>query len=230
MAVDDVYQVTMMARNVGGLNMSTLAVSRTSTTEPVAADFATFASAFKDCFRIDQSSTHVYTTYRARQVRGANVTWPASGPCSPVGGNLFEGALLGTLNGSDNGQALPHQCAMVLTLRSATVGRRHRGRIYIGGWGEANQDAGVWATNFLSGVDGRFLNFVNAHNVAAPTDGFRLGIWSFRTASGCRQLPSGKGHERIDPPNPAQAFTPMTVHTTRSTVYTQRRRVQGVGA
>ena len=229
MALDDVYVLTVSARITGGIVQNSLAFLRTSATEPVTADFAAVAVDVKDLIRTQQTNTMTYESWKARQVRGANVTWPSSGKCNPIGGHLFEGTFTTNLPGGSASDALPPQCALVVTLRTSEVGRRRRGRFYHGGMIEANQANGVWNSSVLTPLETAWAAFFTKYAVVAPVSNFRLGIWSFRTASGCVARPTGGGHDRIDPPDPAAAFEDCTSYTIRSTVFTQRRRVAGVG-
>jgi hypothetical protein len=51
------------------------------------------------------------------------------------------------------GTLLPRACCLVVTLRSASIGRRFTGRMFIGGSpSEADQEDGVWASTILARV------------------------------------------------------------------------------
>jgi hypothetical protein len=229
-AIDDVYQVSITARTPAGLAMNVYAFKRTSATEPTQSDFQTLSDELKELHRPHQASGVTYTTWRARQVRGTGVTWPTGSACNPVGGNLFEGSLSGTLAGNNVAQALPWQCSLVVTHKTATIGRRHRGRTYVYGFCEDGQDSGTWVSAVQTNIGTNWGTFYTAHAVAAPTSGFQFGIWSYRTASGCVPGPGGSGHLRVESPSPSTAFSMAVTAVIRSTVYTQRRRVVGVGA
>lgn len=71
--------------------------------------------------------------------------------------------------------------------------------------------------------------FLTAYAVTVPASGYRLGVWSVREATGCEQDPATGKHVRVDPPDPASAFTPVISGITRQAVFTQRRRRVGVG-
>lgn len=229
MAIDDVYQMTVTYRTTAGIMQNTLAFIRTEATEPAQAGFQTLGEAIRQVHKQAQNIGVTYTGWKARQVRGANVTWPSGTDCSPVGGNYFEGLLTTAGAGGTSGDMLPPQCALVTTLKTATIGRTHRGRFYAGGFGEGDQSGGIWNVQLTDAITTAWGTFFTAYGSAAPTSGFKLGIWSYRTASGCTQSPTGSGHVRVESPNPAQAFTPVTSLLVRNTVYTQRRRVAGVG-
>jgi hypothetical protein len=230
MAVDDVYLLTVSATQLSSLRQNTLAFRLTTEDLAEAADFATIAVAFKEVHRAVQSAGVTYTSWKARQIRGAGVTWPDSGTtCTPTGGQFFEGLFSTNTAGLDlNNDILPPQCALVTTLRSGQIGRSHRGRVFAYGFTEQVQQAGQWISAMLTPLGTAWTTFMSAYADDAPASGYQLGIWSQRIASGCRQLPGG-GHERTGPSNEAAAFTPAISHTIRTTVYTQRRRVTGYG-
>jgi hypothetical protein len=162
-------------------------------------------------------------------VRAAGVVYPTGALCNPVGGRVLEGNFTGGTVGTDSGPGLPPQCAMVTTIKTDQIGRRRRGRFYAGGWTESVQTDGTWSSTVLTNVETTWQGFFTEHAVALPTDGFRLGIWSVRTATGCGPDPVTGEHKRLDAPSPDTAFTPAVSFVVRPTVYTQRRRVAGVG-
>lgn len=229
MAIDDVYILTMGSSISAQVNMNNLAFRRTITGSIEAADFEPMANQFKDIHRAAQSSFLTYTSWKARQVRGSAVTWPPTGKCNPVGGLWFEGLYTAPLSGSATGDVLPQQCAMVTTLRTGTIGRRYRGRVYVGGWAESAQNAGLFDSAVLTPVNAAWDAYFTEWVTDAPTNGWELGVWSTRIASGCERDPATGEHEHVDPPNPGAAFTPLIDVISRQAVYTQRRRVIGVG-
>lgn len=231
MAIDDVYLLTTSATQAGTIRQNTLAFIATTADDPDGTEFLAIANAFKVIHQASQHTSVTYTTYKARQIRGSGVTWPDTGTaCVPTGGLFFDGNLTGSLVGGTGGSDyLPPQCAMVTTLRSGQIGRSHRGRCYSYGFPEISTTGGQWNTDMLLVVEAGWTAFFTAYAVAVPTSGYRLGIWSTRIASGCRVLANGD-HERTGPAQPELAFTPATGHVTRQTIYTQRRRVSGVGA
>jgi hypothetical protein len=229
MAIDDVYVLTLTQRVSAGTMQNSLAFIRTLAAEPTNANWQAVADAVKQIHRAPQSSSLTYVSWRARQVRGTDVTWPGGASCTPIGGRLFEGLITLDTIGSGLGDMLPPQCAMVTTLKTGLIGRRFRGRYYAGAWGEDTQTAGTFAATPLNTVTANWTSFVGIYGIPAPVAGFRLGVWSQRTASGCEPDPVTKRHTRVEPPNPAMAFAPIVETVTRPTVYTQRRRVSGVG-
>jgi hypothetical protein len=230
MAQDDVYAITVVARQFGNQRLNIFHVRMTDASEPNATEFATLAVDFKDIYRTYQSNTVTYETWRARQVRGTGVTWPDAGTeCAPIGGKYFEGNFTTNTAGTQAGEALPPQAALVTTLRTAEVGRAKRGRSYAYGFTETYQNGGIWDSVFMGNITANWGIFTTKYAPPIAPIHFQLGVWSFRTASGCVQNPSGKGHVRVGPSNEAQAFTDVTNVLPRNTVYTQRRRVTGAG-
>lgn len=229
MAVDDIYQMTVTAQSPAGFFQNTFAVSSLITTDPTSANFATLAADWVAIWRPQQSDTITWRSWRARQVRGGTVVWPTGTSCNPTGGFLLEGNITSNNNGADLGEALPPQCAMVITFKTGVIGRRARGRNYIFGFTEADQNGGTWAAATLSALETNIATFMTKYVPGTAGNFFRLGVWSYRTASGCEPNPTTHVHTRIDPPAPSLAFTPVTTHVLRSVVHTQRRRVAGVG-
>jgi len=229
MAIDDVYQLTVLSSVSAQVNMNTVAFKRTIEPAPVAADFLPLADALKNIHRANQNTGCSYVSWKARQVRGTEVTWPTGPNCTPLGGLWFEGTLTAPLAGGLSGDLLPQQCAMVTTLRTNTVGRRYRGRYYAGGWGEVSNFSGLWDTSHTSAVQTAWNAFFTTYVTNAATSGWQVGVWSYRIASGCAVLTPGGSHTRLEDANPDEAFTPVSAFVVRPQVFTQRRRVIGVG-
>lgn len=231
MADDDVWLLTVSAAQFGNLRQNTLAFIESGAATPDAAGFATLAIAMKELNRTRQSSTVTYTGWRARQIAGAGVVYPETGTdCTPVGGLFFEGLFTSnqTGEGVSDGDALPPQCALVTKIYSGLIGRSHRGRHYAFGFSEGNQSGGTWTSGLLTPTAASWTSFFGLYGPGAAVATWQLGIWSTVIATGCRRNPDGS-HTRIAPPHPELAFTTATGFVQRSTVFTQRRRVTGVG-
>lgn len=80
--------------------------------------------------------------------------------------------VLGTAVGSD---MLPKATAICVTLRTAGSGRSHRGRTYIGGWDEAQNDTNG---NTLGAANTAAVNFVSAIRGAMTTNGLTMVVLS----------------------------------------------------
>lgn len=229
MAIDDVYVVTVTASMASGVVQNSYAFNRTISAEPTITDFAALADDLKELNRVSQIAALTYRGWKARQLRGDAVTWPSDDKCNPVGGLYFEGLYTTNLPGLQTGEALPPQCAQVTTVTTGEIGRRKRGRSYMGGVGEDQQIGGQISTALITSRTTAWTTFMAEYGIAAPPSGFRFGVWSTRTASGCGVDEDNPTHGRIDPPHPELAFTPATGFAVRPTIYTQRRRVLGVG-
>lgn len=229
MAVDDVYQLSVTAQGPAGFFQNTLAFSMIDSADPTPATAAVLAADYKEIARAQQSTSITYRSWRLRQVRGANVIWPTGTKCQPEGGLLIEGNFTTSAAGQQPLDALPSQIALVTTLKTGQIGRRKRGRVYAFGFTEDATSGGVFSTTFLAAMETAWGTFMGKYSPGSAGNHFQLGVWSFRTASGCEPNPTGKGHIRVDPPAPLLAYTPVTSHLLRNVPYTQRRRVAGVG-
>ena len=118
--------------------------------------------------------------------------------------------------GTATGTCYTATLAEVITIHTDQVGRRKRGRIFMGG----GPGTGMLAGNWIGVQTTRTQNFANAlmarYGPSAPLTAWRLGVWSKATAG-------------PDPPWSTDAFTRATSLTVRQTVRNQRRRQLGVG-
>jgi hypothetical protein len=230
MALDDVYAITVFATQYNTDRLNTFHARVTDASAVGNTELALMATDFKEITRPNAHNTVTWIGWRARQVRGAGVTWPDAGTdCQPTGGAYFEGTFSSNTAGPNFGQGLPPQCALVTTLRTAQVGRTHRGRVYHYGLPEDAQGEGAWVSGTVTMVQTAWNVFLAKYAPPTAPLNLELGVWSFTTASGCIQNPAGKGHIRVAASNEAQAFTPVTSALVRSVVYTQRRRVTNKG-
>lgn len=112
------------------------------------------------------------------------------------------------VNGTAAGDLLPPQTALCITLRTASAGRRFRGRTYLWGFTEAVNSAAGAAVGVTVAV-----NFVSAIKSALQASGLDLGVLS-------------RPNPNANPLNPG-FVTPVTTIVTRDLVWdTQRRRAQ----
>jgi hypothetical protein len=231
MAIDDTYRVTITQNVTGQVFQNTYYFNLLSTTPPDAVMFSTVATNLKEAFRTQQSNSVIYRSWRAVQVRGTGVT-PVQNECRTTGGLVFEGNFTTSLTGGDvTSDILPHQCSVVTTLNTGNIGRRRRGRVYLGGYAETAQQNGTWSSTLVTALTTSWNSLSAKYFVPSGTDAdLRMGVWSTRIATGCvprREPPYG--HMQVESPNLADAFRPLTAYVLRTTVYTQRRRVVGVG-
>lgn len=231
MATDDAYRLQVFMTFAGQQYMNTYAFNTITETPLVLADWTTIATDVKEAARLQQNSGLVYRSWKAVQLRGTGVT-AVQGACKTEGGQAFEGNYSTSITGGATAvEPLPPQCAVVITLNTGLIGRRRRGRIYLPGYSEPDQSSGAWLSAFITTLTTNWTTFFNKYAGSSPTSPtVRLGVWSFRIATGCVRSPNPPyDHIQVDSPNLADAFRPLTAFVPRSTVYTQRRRVIGIG-
>jgi hypothetical protein len=229
MAVDDIYRWSGITTMANHYFMNTLAFRLKTATDPSEAALATLAEDVKELMRPAQVPTLSYYNWKFDQLWGNNMT-VVSNQCRREGGRQYAGLFAGTTaGGSGAGDPLPPQCAFVTTLQTGLIGRRKRGRIYVPGLNEGDQNGGIFTTSAMTSWGTRLTTFMNKYKNGGVSPDFTLGVWSERIASGCVPNPNAKGHIPQDVPHPEQAFTPVAGHTARNIVYTQRRRTFGVG-
>jgi hypothetical protein len=229
MALGDTYRFTIRATAQNNLYENTLAFNTLLAVTPVPGDWNAIATAFTGIWLTDQSTRVLWTSWTAVQLWGAGMsTVPAE--CRRQGGLQFAGNVPAPNQGAEAlDQMLPPQSAFVVTLLTGNTGRRKRGRWYGFGLTEIAQDAGTWTSTVQTAIHDRTQQFFARYAQGGTDPGYRLGVWSERTATGCIPNPNGKGHVLVDQPNPQAAFTPCTGFTARPIVYSQRRRTLGVG-
>lgn len=118
------------------------------------------------------------------------------------------------LPGTGVGDTLPLSMAAVVTIRTALSGKSFRGRAYISGWTEAQNDSSGRA---LAAANTAAVNFVQAIQTVMNTVGFNLAVLSRNSAG--RTIP-----EKIIPAKPgfSTAFTSLQARNTKWE--SQRRR------
>lgn len=108
-------------------------------------------------------------------------------------------------SGDEAGDTLPLQLCCVATLQTAQAGRRGRGRVFFGGFGEnevaETAGSGQWTNNTVSQVLQAIQDLNTRLEAAVPTP-VTLAVWSRANA----------------------AFYPVTSSRVTSKVFTQRRR------
>lgn len=120
----------------------------------------------------------------------------------------------GSVVGTGAGDPLPRQIALCVTLRTAMAGKSYRGRVYIPGFTEAQNDSGGAA---VAGAVTAAVAFVTAIQTSLASSGYTLGV-------GSRERVAVPTHV---PPITAKAafFTPLTAILSRDNTWeTQRRR------
>jgi len=233
MATNDVWKLSC----IGVVGTSTGMVGahfrlKAATPEPTNAALAAVAQDFIQVFRPVQTTPWAWRTWKAVEVRSSRVSYTTR-PCLATGGRGEEGTFTTNNGGNSLGSAtLPHQCAMVTTLKTQLIGRARRGRVFCPGLPEEMQTDGLWSGAAITAATTAWATFMTKYGFSPTgTDPlFEYGVWSMRIATGCtprKQPPYGM--EQVGVANPDDAFTGITAVVPRSTVHTQRRRVAGVG-
>lgn len=229
MATGDIYKLVVEATWRSNIFQNTYNFRWKATGDPDPTMFTSLADDFKELWRPIQSSDLVWSEWRASQQWGSGMSVVENG-CRREGGKIFQGTFTGTLAGGASGaDVLPTQCAMVATLVTGIAGRRKRGRVYGFAFQEPAQSAGQWEASILSSQSSRWASIMSEYDNLGTSTQWMLGVWSERIASGCVPKVPPPGHVQVDDPSPSTAFTPVIDVTLRPTVYTQRRRVAGVG-
>lgn len=103
---------------------------------------------------------------------------------------------------------LPKQTAFVVTLRTANAGRSYRGRVYLGGFAEGNNDA---SGNAAAAVSTAAVAFITAVQSAMAAQGITLAV----------------GSRANIPLNKTDFSTPVTAIQARNSLWdTQRKRAR----
>lgn len=229
MAIGDVWRLTLQSTFLGQIHQNTLFFECKTATDPTQAVMNALAIEVKDLHRTRQADIYKYERWKAVQVRGAGISYPPP-KYQRVGGLFLEGNFTSNQNGTMiDTQQLPPQCAFVITLKSPNVGRSRRGRIYVGGLTESQQQGGTWDPATVTAFQTTWTAFMAKYVWPSGTSpDFSLAVWSETIATGNKQKPGG-GYEHVANPSPETAGTGVIAVVHRTTVYTQRRRTIGVG-
>lgn len=83
------------------------------------------------------------------------------------------------LTGESVGQdELPHQVALVTTLKTAYAGRSYRGRVYLPAFTENFQTSGFWTAGHVTNVQGAFNTLLGLIGSSGSSNDYRLVVWS----------------------------------------------------
>jgi hypothetical protein len=228
-AIDDVYKVVTNAQQGTEQYMLSFNFRRKAEPDVTSALLLPVANAIKEIYRAQQVAFITWTTWEATQQWGPNMVID-NVKCLRREGLGFAGVFTAPVVGPGNiGETLPPQCAMVTTLQTGITGRRRRGRSYMFGLGETQQNEGFWASTYTTAIQTAWNTFLGLYGANGTSPEWELGIWSERIATGCVRNPVTGEHEHPDPPQPELAFTPVVSALVRSTVFTQRRRTRGHG-
>jgi hypothetical protein len=204
MAAGNVYRLVVRARQFGSEMLNVMHFREKSVGGGDAAHLAfLFRSQLDASWR---NVAHTSIIFEAVQVT----------PMIPFGGGPAEDTWPANAAGTNSGTGGPHpaSCA-VLTLYTSLIGRKRRGRIYIGGIPSNLVANGLWSGPMITNLNTIRTALLGRYGPTGDTI-YELGVWS--------RLIAGP-----TPPYPASAFEPITSIAVRSQVRSQRRRQVGVG-
>lgn len=153
-------------------------------------------------------------TANMRPLQGSNLTLRSVEVRGALPSDEFSILRNGTLplDGGVDGESLPSNVALVVTLRSATIGRKARGRNYVPAIPEGHSTGASASTTFANGVQAAYQLLVGD---GALTDGWQLCIAS--------RVGGGPGGDVTN-------VYPVVAAVVRDTVFdSQRRRLPGRG-
>lgn len=175
----------------------------------IAGTFSNLASGFKTALVKNTSGgllEHMMPTVSCSQLTVNDVVPGTSAP--------FVSTFTPVVGATGSGEQLPPQSAIVLSWKTALKGRSFRGRTYLPGYGEIDQNAGVLGSSALTAANTIVTQMLAVYGPTGTDANWQFGVIS-RIAAGV---------PRITP-----IFTAVTSGAARSTVFTQRRRTLGVG-
>lgn len=230
MAINDVYLLSLRQRAVNQTIVNVFALRCDDNVEPGQATFQTVADQIKEWLRVRQAQNLAYETWRALKVYGAGVTYSTTAPfrTSTI---AYEGSHTGTLAGALLTDCNALQIAAVIRWRTQYAGRRKRGRTYLAGIADAQYASGALIAGAVTGLQTQVDAMIASLGAGGTNTTFTLGVWSERTATKTRYNPATKTMEWDGTAqDPAGAFEAVLSGSVQSTLYTQRRRVIGVGS
>lgn len=211
MAVNDIYQLAVRGVANGQQHVHTLHfrenVATSGSPEDVLIDDWQGAcrTAYRNLFQADNTPVLVIVAARV-----------AAAGALPVPVERAEAGATQVGTRTVAGDSLPPWLACVNTVRTGLAGRRHRGRYFLGGLREADQDGGVLNSTYIAlaqayadTLKGRFMPPSSISN-------FGLGVFSRLTWNG------GAG-------GLINSFTPATTIVPRNLVASMRSRKAGHG-
>ncbi len=138
----------------------------------------------------------------------------------------------GPVVGTATGDALPRGTALCVTLRTARAGRSYRGRTYLGGFGEGDNDTDASASSTLVTLGVAFLTAVQA---AMAASGWQMAVLSrpAEAYSTTKTITHADGSTTVDTkshPSRPGFGTAVTSITARNDVWDSQRRRSAPGS
>lgn len=135
---------------------------------------------------------------------------------SPTGVESLRRAFAQPAPGTQAGELLPGQDAILISLGTGQKGRRKHGRFFFPGVLEANQNAGVLSGAQLTAAQALANGLLNAYGPSGSNTAYRLVIYS---------PPSPPYKPKPAPPQHTDTIiTPVTTTATSIRIKSQRRR------
>lgn len=230
----DQYEVALRGTHGGSQIINVLHVKLIDTQAASAfiTHVQTFADAWKETWRGQQTSGFTWVDWRAQQVAGAGITYD-SATCRRSGGDVYSAAFTGTLTGASTGaQELPSTLAVVCSLRTGQVGRSKNGRTFIGGWNTNKIVGNTITAGTVTALQTAVNTFLATYGSGGTDTHLEWGIFSRFIASGCKYVPAVPKPvlTHVQAGDQAGAHHVVTSATVNAVVAPMHRRKQGIGA
>lgn len=207
MSAGDVYKLRIHQRLFGGEVINVLHFREASSHVS-----ANASQILADDFRTSQD-----TVLRARASGQMFYEYVEVERILPYGDGPATSLWAANTTGTASGTVHPHPAAAeVVTIYTGSIGRAHRGRLFLAGALANSQASGLW-TSAQTTLTRNLINSIYARYVTDEgLTGWRWGVWS-RSIGG------------QTPPFDPAGFTPATGFAIRSQIRSQRRRNVGIG-
>ena len=199
------------------------------------ASFQTLADDIKEAMRPQQSAALSYTGWHAQQVAGDTISYSPT-TCRRSGGDVYEGALTGTLVGGRSGTFNDASfVAMVVALKTGLAGRSRRGSYYIGGWYTTDRsatDVNRFTSTLPVAVNALAAALLVKYGVPSGTNlDFGWVVFSRFIASGCKYVNTASGpvYTHVQAGDQPNAKADVKSATARDLIVPMRRRKEGRG-
>lgn len=209
MAIGDVYRIS--TEGTVGVNpvISTMHIKMKSSADPVPTIGAYLTTNLITLLQAHQSNQYEITKLAIRRLS-----------VPQIGGDYTTGY---PLTGSDSNPISDIRSSLVASLRTATLGRSYRGRMFLGGFPADDLNFGTWSSTLVSAVATIYDDLVAGIGASGASSDLEWGVWSRKL--GDIPPPPGKP---ITGYNLTAGFQPITFTQVDSIGYTQRRRGVGV--
>lgn len=229
----DVYEVSLSAvyRSSRLYNVEHVQLRVNRTAAQLQADCQTFADAWKEIFRANQSDGFTWGTWTAKQVAGAGVTYDPS-LCKRSGGDVYGAPFSGTLTGAVTGvDFTPSFTAICVSERTGLIGRSKNGRSFVGGWPETRVTGDNFEPANLATINTNLATHVAAYGQAGTNPNLAWVIFAAQVAFGCKYVAAipKPVYQRFTAPSPATASTVILTAVANLLLTPMHRRKAGVG-